>query len=75
MIVDDPKVKAEVEAAFARYEAALISNDVATLNELFHDDRARCATASPKISTATPRSAAFAPRARPSASPAPSSAR
>ena len=38
MIVDDPKVKAEVEAAFARYEAALVSNDVATLNELFHDD-------------------------------------
>lgn len=38
MIVDDPNVKAEVEAAFARYEAALVSNDVATLNELFHDD-------------------------------------
>jgi len=38
MIVDAPKVKAEVEAAFARYEAALVSNDVATLNELFHDD-------------------------------------
>ena len=38
MIVDDPKIKAEVEAAFARYEAALVSNDVATLNELFHDD-------------------------------------
>ena len=38
MIVDDPRVKAEVEAAFARYEAALVSNDVATLNELFHDD-------------------------------------
>jgi hypothetical protein len=38
MIVDDPKVKAEVEAAFARYEAALVGNDVTTLNELFHDD-------------------------------------
>ena len=38
MIIDNPNVKAEVEAAFARYEAALVSNDVATLNELFHDD-------------------------------------
>ena len=38
MIVDDPRIKAEVEAAFASYEAALVSNDVATLNELFHDD-------------------------------------
>jgi hypothetical protein len=28
-------VLAEVEAAFARYETALISNDVATLDELF----------------------------------------
>ena len=61
MIVDDPNVKAEVEAAFARYEAALVSNDVATLNELFHDDPRTLA--SPKISTAMPRSAASAPRA------------
>lgn len=28
---------AEVEAAFARYEAALVGNDVATLDELFLD--------------------------------------
>ncbi|GJD95474.1 hypothetical protein OCOJLMKI_2686 [Methylobacterium iners] len=36
--VDLPEVKAEVEAAFAAYEAALVGNDVATLEALFHDD-------------------------------------
>lgn len=35
MVVNDPRVLAEVEAAFARYEAALIGNDVAVLDELF----------------------------------------
>jgi Protein of unknown function (DUF3225) len=30
-----PEIVAEVTAAFARYEAALVSNDVAVLNELF----------------------------------------
>jgi ketosteroid isomerase-like protein len=38
MQIDVPEVKAEVEAAFARYEAALVTNDVATLEALFHDD-------------------------------------
>jgi len=38
MNIDLPDVVAEVGDAFARYEAALVSNDVATLNELFHDD-------------------------------------
>jgi Protein of unknown function (DUF3225) len=33
--INNPDVKAEMEAAFARYEAALVGNDVATLNELF----------------------------------------
>ena len=32
-----PDVLAEVSAAFARYEAALVSNDVATLDALFWD--------------------------------------
>ncbi len=32
-----PDVKAEVEAAFAAYEAALVGNDVATLDALFWD--------------------------------------
>jgi hypothetical protein len=35
MDIDLPEIRAEVEAAFARYEAALITNDVATLQELF----------------------------------------
>ena len=38
MKINDPAVLAEVEAAFARYEAALVSNDVATLDALFWDD-------------------------------------
>mgnify|MGYP006278958361 FL=1 len=32
-----PEVLAEVTAAFMRYEAALVSNDVAVLDELFWD--------------------------------------
>jgi hypothetical protein len=36
--VNDPEVFAEVSVAFARYEAALVSNDIATLNYLFWDD-------------------------------------
>ncbi len=35
MEINLPDVRAEVEAAFARYEAALVGNDVATLQELF----------------------------------------
>ncbi|GJE17126.1 oxalurate catabolism protein HpxZ [Methylobacterium marchantiae] len=38
MTIDAPDVIAEVEAAFAAYEAALVGNDVATLEALFHDD-------------------------------------
>jgi hypothetical protein len=38
MEVDRPDAVAEVKAAFARYEQALVQNDVATLNELFRDD-------------------------------------
>ena len=33
-----PEVLAEVSAVFERYENALVSNDVAVLDELFHDD-------------------------------------
>jgi hypothetical protein len=35
MKINDPKVVAEVEAAFAQYEAALVGNDVAVLGSLF----------------------------------------
>ena len=38
MEVDLPDVVAEVRAAFDRYEKALVSNDVSTLDELFRDD-------------------------------------
>ena len=37
MIINDPAVVAEVEAVFARYEAALVSNDVVVFDELFLD--------------------------------------
>ena len=35
MKINNPSVVAEVEAAFERYERALVSNDVATLDLLF----------------------------------------
>lgn len=37
MIINDPATKAEVEAAFAAYEKALTTNDVAALDGFFHD--------------------------------------
>lgn len=37
MKINDPAVLAEVEEAFAAYEAALTSNDVETLDRLFKD--------------------------------------
>lgn len=37
MRIDVPEVRAEVEAAFARYERALVTNDVPVLEELFRD--------------------------------------
>ena len=38
MEIDLPDVLAEVTAQFARYEKALVSNDVAVLDELFRND-------------------------------------
>jgi hypothetical protein len=38
MEIDLPEVVAEVKDAFDRYETALVSNDVVTLDALFHDD-------------------------------------
>jgi len=38
MDIDLPDVLAEVSAQFARYEAALVTNDVAVLDELFRND-------------------------------------
>jgi Protein of unknown function (DUF3225) len=39
MDIDLPDVVAEVTAQFERYEKALVSNDVAVLDELFRNDR------------------------------------
>src|ERR1700743_2096028 len=38
MEINSPDVLAEVTAQFQRYEKALVSNDVAVLDELFHKD-------------------------------------
>ena len=37
MDIDLPEVVAEVQAAFDRYEKALMTNDVAMLNSIFRD--------------------------------------
>lgn len=37
MTLDDPAVLAEVTAAFRAYEAALMADDVAAMDALFHD--------------------------------------
>lgn len=37
MIIDEAQVVAEVAAAFERYEAALMADDVAAMDALFHD--------------------------------------
>jgi len=38
MDIDLPEVAAEVTAQFARYEQALVANDIAVLDELFRND-------------------------------------
>ena len=38
MRINAPAILAEVTAAFERYEAALVSNDIVTLDALFLDD-------------------------------------
>jgi hypothetical protein len=38
MQIDIPDVLAEVRDAFERYEQALVTNDVATLDAIFRDD-------------------------------------
>ena len=38
MEIDLPEVVTEVRTEFMRYEAALVTNDVATLDAVFHDD-------------------------------------
>jgi hypothetical protein len=38
MQIDSPEVIAEVKTEFELYEQALVSNDIATLNEMFRND-------------------------------------
>ena len=38
MEINNPEVLAEVTASFKRYQDAIISNEIAVLNELFWDD-------------------------------------
>src|SRR5712671_7426626 len=38
MEIDLPEVVAQMQAAFDRYEQALVANDVAALDAMFHDD-------------------------------------
>jgi len=38
MEIDLPEVVAQVRTAFERYEQALVANDVAALDAMFHDD-------------------------------------
>jgi hypothetical protein len=38
MEIDQPDIVKEVKAAFERYEQALVSNDVETLDAMFRDD-------------------------------------
>lgn len=38
MEIDRPEIVAEVTQEFRRYEQALVTNDVAVLDTLFHDD-------------------------------------
>ena len=59
MEIDLPEVVAEVTAAFDRYEKALVSNDVATLDALFHDDPRTIRYGGSKISMAIEEIMAF----------------
>ena len=38
MEINLPEIEAEIRAAFERYEAALMANDIAALNAMFWDD-------------------------------------
>jgi hypothetical protein len=63
-------VKAELEAAFAEYERALVANDVATLDRLFLNAPTTIRYGIGENLYGTPRSPPSAPPARRQASPA-----
>lgn len=60
-----PWVVAEVTAAFYRYEDALVSNNVAVLDELFWHDKNTVRLGAGKTCTGSMKSAPFARRAPP----------
>ena len=64
MEIDLPEVVAEVTAQFVRYEKALVSNDVAVLDDLFRNDPRTLRYGIGEISTAMTRSWRSAPRVR-----------
>ena len=68
MTIDDPATLAEVEAAFAAYEAALVGNDVAALDGFFWRD-AR-APPRPRPAPPPPPPRPPGPHGQPRASPA-----
>lgn len=63
--VNRPWVVAEVTAAFYRYEDALVSNNIAVLDELFWHDKNTVRLGQEKTCTVLMRSAPFAPHVRP----------
>ena len=72
MQIDIPDVVAEVRAAFERYEQALVTNDVATLDEMFRNDpRTIRYGQSENSGTAIRKSKHSGPRVRPPALPEP----
>jgi Protein of unknown function (DUF3225) len=60
MIINNPDVIAEPRELYPNYEAALGSNDVEKLVEMFWADPARCASEHPKIFMAIKKSPSFA---------------
>ena len=70
MDIDCPEVVAEVKATFERYERALMSNDVATLNTLFHTNGRTIRYGIAEIFTATRRLLRSVARVRRWGSPA-----
>ena len=71
MDIDLPDIVAEVTAAFERYEQALISNDVATLDALFRDDPRTIRYGGSEILYGYDAIKPFAPRDRPPGSRGP----
>ena len=64
MDIDCPEIVSEVTTIFKRYERGLVTNDVKTLNALFHSDPRTIRYAARKILTATMQSRHFALGAR-----------